>query len=415
MNGQTSCRHVVTLGASLTANKGAAAMLTALTQRLPEHLGECDFVVLSTDPLGDTARCHELNSATVLDLRPLRLALFEFPLALLAATLRAVRFPRKLVPCSRVGRVIAEADIAVDLAGISFVDTRGFPNLAYNALMTSLPILHGTPTVKAAQAVGPCRKTLTRFAARLILGRIRWVGARGAQSQAHLDELGITNSEAVTDLAFSLREDASLPNHVTSLLPDCDFITVMPSIVVERLFDDDTARYSSAMATLVKELIAATGQQVVIVAHSYERSTRRHRMNDRPTLLELAERLSDVSAVTVIDEELNAGQLRHLVSCSSFLVTSRFHGMISALATCTPVYVIGWSHKYREVLTEFELERLGASHTDLSDPSLVAAAVAVEVARREEIAASINRALPEVTARSEINFVRMAEVIRGAR
>jgi len=189
----------------------------------------------------------------------------------------------------------------------------------------------------------------------------------------------------------------------------------MPSIVVERLFDDDTARYSSAMATLVKELIAATGQQVVIAAHSYERSTRRHRMNDRPTLLELAERLSDVSAVTVIDEELNAGQLRHLVSCSSFLVTSRFHGMISALATCTPVYVIGWSHKYREVLTEFELERLGASHTDLSDPSLVAAAVAVEVARREEIAASINRALPEVTARSEINFVRMAEVIRGAR
>jgi polysaccharide pyruvyl transferase WcaK-like protein len=181
--------------------------------------------------------------------------------------------------------------------------------------------------------------------------------------------------------------------------------------VVERLFNDDPSHYLSAMATLVEELMMTTGQPVVIAAHSYERSDTRHRMNDRPTLLELAERLSHLSDVTVIDEELTAGQLRHLISCSTFLVTSRFHAMISALATCTPVYVIGWSHKYREVLSEFGLEYLGAGHMDLADPSALASAVAAEVARREQITAAIARALPEVTARSEINFARMAEVM----
>jgi colanic acid/amylovoran biosynthesis protein len=403
--------HVITLGASLTANKGAAAMLTTVTQRLPEQVGRCTFSVLSTDPSGDTARCHELESAEILDLRPLRLALLEFPLALLAAVLRALRVPRRLVPLTRVARRISEADIAVDLAGISFVDSRGVPNLIYNTLMSSLPILHGTPTVKAAQAIGPCRKTLTRMAARLVLRRMRWVGARGAQTQVHLDELDLMNSDTVADLAFSLREDASLPAHVASTLPTGDFITVIPSIVVERLFNDDPSHYLSAMATLVEELMMTTGQPVVIAAHSYERSDTRHRMNDRPTLLELAERLSHLSDVTVIDEELTAGQLRHLISCSTFLVTSRFHAMISALATCTPVYVIGWSHKYREVLSEFGLEYLGAGHMDLADPSALASAVAAEVARREQITAAIARALPEVTARSEINFARMAEVM----
>lgn len=415
MDERAPLHRVITLGASLTANKGAAAMLTTVTQRLPEHVGRCTFSVLSTDPAGDAARCHELDSAHILDLRPLRLAVVEFPLALLAAMLRVLRVPRRLMPSTHVGRAISGADIAVDLAGISFVDSRGVPNLIYNTLMSSLPILHGTPTVKAAQAIGPCRKPLTRLAARLVLGRMRWVGARGAQTRVHLDELELTNSDTVADLAFSLREDASLPAHVAAALPAGDFITVMPSIVVERLFNDDPARYLSAMATLVEELVTATGQPVVIAAHSYERSATRHRMNDRPTLLELAERLSPVSGVTVIDEELTAGQLRHLISCSTFLVTSRFHAMISALATCTPVYVIGWSHKYREVLNDFGLERLGASHTDLADPSTLASVVAAEVASREEITRMIAQALPDVTARSEMNFTRMAQVMGGER
>jgi len=317
--------------------------------------------------------------------------------------------PVRFTTFTTVGRRLADADVAVDLAGISFVDFRGMPNLVYNTLMSSLPLLHGTPTVKAAQAIGPCRKPLTRILASRVLKRMRWIGARGDTTLQHLQELDLNNIEQVADLAFGMTEDSALPDAVINRLPAGAFITVMPSIVVERLMDDEPAQYLDAMATMISELALSTNVPVVLAAHSYEPSLKRHRMNDRPTLLDLAQRLGSEDLVTVIDTELTAAQLRALISRSEFLVTSRFHAMISALATSTPVFVIGWSHKYREVLGDFGLERLGAGHDRLNNAAELARTIAAEFDTRAMIADNIKKGLPDVKARSAINFARIAE------
>ena len=57
-----------------------------------------------------------------------------------------------------------------------------------------------------------------------------------------------------------------------------------------------------------------------------------------------------------VDWDLNTAGLRQIISGASLIVTSRFHGMIAALSLAVPVYVIGWSHKYREVLQSFQME-----------------------------------------------------------
>lgn len=407
--------YVVTLGASLTANKGAAAMLTTVNQRLPEHLGSCSFFVLSTDPVGDRDRQYELKNAEVLDLRPLRLAFIETPLAITAMMLRTARVPSRLVPRSRIGRALSNSNVAIDLAGISFVDSRGYANLMYNTLMTLLPILHGVPTVKAAQAIGPCNTWVSSHVAKAVLSRLRWIGARGDQTRTHLDELGLHNAETVADIAFSLDEAKDLPTSVETLLPTGEFVAVMPSIVVERLFNKDPNMYVNAMAEMVEHLADTSHLPIVLAPHSYERSERRHRMNDRPTLLELGQRLAHRNDVVVIDDELTAGQLRSLIAKSSFLVTSRFHAMISALATCTPLFVIGWSHKYREVLGDFGLEQLGVSHDALKRPHETADRINEQLQCRQHTSAKIRHGLPAVIERSEHNFVRIAEFTRAGR
>lgn len=83
--------------------------------------------------------------------------------------------------------------------------------------------------------------------------------------------------------------------------------------------------------------------------------------------------------------------------------------MISALATSTPVFVIGWSHKYREVLGDFGLERLGAGHDRLNNAAELARTIAAEFDTRAMIADNIKKGLPDVKARSAINFARIAE------
>ena len=127
-------------------------------------------------------------------------------------------------------------------------------------------------------------------------------------------------------------------------------------------------------------------------------------MNDGPVCREVAARLAGDSGVVLVDENLSAGELRRLVSGGRVLVTSRFHAMISGLATCTPTVVVGWSHKYREVLDDFGLVEFGMDSAELAHPQRVVAAVTDSLARHDAIAAQIGAALPAGREKSMRNF-----------
>ncbi len=53
-----------------------------------------------------------------------------------------------------------------------------------------------------------------------------------------------------------------------------------------------------------------------------------------------------------------AAELRRLVRVCDVVGVSRFHAMVGALAESVPVAVMGWSHKYAEVMDSFGLARV---------------------------------------------------------
>jgi coenzyme F420 hydrogenase subunit beta len=95
--------------------------------------------------------------------------------------------------------------------------------------------------------------------------------------------------------------------------------------------------------------------------------------------------------------------LRALISRGDALVTSRFHAMISALATTTPVLVVGWSHKYAEVLREFDLEEWVLDFAEVPAAGLVDRVESL-LETGPSIRATITARLPAVRARAEVNF-----------
>jgi polysaccharide pyruvyl transferase WcaK-like protein len=135
-------------------------------------------------------------------------------------------------------------------------------------------------------------------------------------------------------------------------------------------------------------------------------------MNDGPVCREVANACATDSQVLGLDFDLTAGELRHLVALSSVLVTSRFHAMISGLATSTPTVVVGWSHKYREVLDDFGLSSLGLDSSALNQPSEIADIVGRVLSTRDELSQQISAALPSVKVRSLRNFSAIAEAAR---
>ena len=405
--------RIAIIGAALSANKGAAAMVESVMARLPNEMGGCHFDILTTYPDADASRVPAGADAAVVGLQPLRLALVEFPIACLALVARTLRIPLFWVR-SRGCRSMLDSSVVVDVAGISFADGRGFAIVVYNALMTGVPLLLGVPTVKAAQALGPFQSIPNKWLAPLVLRRVKTVCARGARTREHLDSLGGVNAVDVADLAFSLDEAAGLPSAVSTALGsiDSNFIVVMPSAVVKGIFESAGGNYVSAMASLVTEIRSKTGRSVVIAPHSYRAGLPEGRMNDGPVCREVAEACAGDSQVLGLDSDLTAGELRHLVALGSVLVTSRFHAMISGLATSTPTVVVGWSHKYKEVLDDFGLSSLGLDSSALNNPPEIADVVARVLSTRDELSQQITAALPAVKVRSLRNFSAIAEAAR---
>lgn len=405
-------KRISIVGAALSANKGAAAMLETVVSRLPSYVGECEFFILTTYPDTDSSKIPHGAHARVVGLQPIRLAMVEIPIALIAYVVRKLRLPLNWVR-AKASRAILDSDVVVDVAGISFVDGRGIPITVYNALMTGLALLLGVPVVKAAQALGPFHTQPNRFLASWVLPRLAAICARGAKTRSHLDEFGWSNVVDVADLAFSLEESASLPELLEQQIKALNnkYIVVMPSAVVRGLFESDGGNYVQAMCALVGQIREETRLAVVIAPHSYRVGMPEGRMNDGPVCREIGSHFDADDQVLTVDADLSAGELRRLIASCELLVTSRFHAMISGLATETPTLVLGWSHKYREVLDDFGLSDFGMDSAALSDPSSIMTKVQDAISRRGELADQIHRSLPAVRERSEKNFVVIADLL----
>ena len=388
-------------------------MVETVVARLPETLGNCEFSLLTTYPGDDKKHVRPGMPVQVVGFEPLRVALVEFPIAILAAAARLLRLPLRWVR-SRACRAMLNSDVVVDVAGISFADGRGVPITVYNSLMTGIPLLLGVPTVKAAQALGSFNTQPNKLLAQIVLPRLSAICARGARTREHLNSLKLSNVTDVADLAFSLEESASLPPLVQAQMPSNGepFIVVMPSAVVKGLYEATGANYVEAMATLVQAIRATSQLPVVIVPHSYRVGQGEGRMNDGPVCREVTAACANDSQVIGIDADLTAGELRRIVSLSKVLVTSRFHAMISGLATSTPTVVVGWSHKYREVLDDFGLADFGMDSAELSHPERIVQKVQFALQNCDGISSQIEKALPAVREKSARNFEVIAQVIR---
>lgn len=406
--------YVAVLGAALSANKGAASMLLALVDNVDAVVPDGEVVSLSTYASADRRENHDPR-LRIVDYPPLTMAILHFPLALLAGISRLFGASGALFARTKALRTLREASVVADLAGISFSDGRGLPTLVYNMLMTGIPLLLGCPVVKCSQALGTFDEPLTRAGARVVLPRLTSIVSRGSGTYEHLTSLGLKNVVPGADLAFVMeveKDDEETARALVAGLEGEPYFTVSPSSVVESLCSQQDIDYVGLMADLVRSLVEETGLVAVLVAHSARPGQPKGRMNDLPVVSEVRARIGDHPDVMAIEESLDPRVLRSLVGSGRFLLASRFHAMISGLATRTPTVVVGWSHKYREVMAEFGLEEFVVPFSEFNVDSLHALSLRAHE-ERDDIAARIGAALPAVLDSSRVSLERLREARVG--
>ena len=380
------------IGSAFAGNQGAASMLEASLELLRRD--DDRFTLLSVYPADDAA-WNTHADVDVVDARPVRLVLSSALTALhrIAPPLRSL-----IVKIEPIVGAISSADVLLDQGGISFSDGRA-KFLPFN-VATMLPaIMAGVPIVKCAQAVGPFEERSNRMAARAVLPRVSRIVARGSKTLDHLEQLSLTNVEEGVDLAFAMtvtdtqRGDAIASLELAPRTPGRARIGVCPSEVVRRQVDgssESTGVYVELMAALVRRL-ADEDHEVIVFSHSSRENTAKRHNNDLPLCRDLASIVGEHDGVTVVARAADARTLRALIGSCDVVVTSRFHAMISSLCESVPPVVLGWGHKYAEVLAEFDLEDSGVDAKTLHDVDRVVGLIAhvldTAEARRSAIAA----------------------------
>jgi len=109
------------------------------------------------------------------------------------------------------------------------------------------------------------------------------------------------------------------------------------------------------------------------------------------------------SRLLAVRGDMNAAAIRSVVRSCDAAAVSRFHAMVGALTDSVPVVVLGWSHKYAEVMQQFGLEEWVFDYED-HDAGAFLARCRELLERATEVSAVIDAQLPGVRAASVAQF-----------
>lgn len=402
------------IAATLHGNRGAEAMLETVVGRLRGQQPDLHFHVFSYYPEDDRRLLVDDPAISIHSSTPLALVARLFPLALLFGLLRLVLGRGVLRHAPADIRALGESTALVDLAGVAFIDGRE-KFLPFNVL-TLLPAwLLGTPVVKMPQAVGPFAKPLNRALAGWALPMCRMLWARGARTREHLEDSGFAGLTFAQgdDIAFNHRDEYSLTRDGGAAL-DARFaaldalrpgdgggiIGVCPSSVLAVQARKGGGNYEQVLAVLVAGLLRA-GHAVVLFPNATRADAgEAERNNDLPVIRRIRDAVGGEGPLLAFDLDMNTAQIKRVIRGMDAVLVSRFHAMVGALSLQVPSAVLGWSHKYAEVMARFGLEDNVMDYKALSATDLQARVLRV-FEQREAMRAAIAAGLPGVKASAD--------------
>ncbi len=410
------------IGATLAGNRGAEAMIATTVGRIRDAMPDSRFVIHSYFPKEDRRICEDLG-VEVVNAVPKALVLQYFPFAVIDRVLGWVglNWPRAWMP--RGPRELAKSTTLIDLSGISFSDGRE-KFIPFNVLNNWPAILFRLPVVRLSQGLGPFNGWLNRVSAKWMLRRCAKVFARGQGSLEAAEALDLGDSLAMApDIAFSFRSRDSLTNenpdyeaHVLQRLQGVrqqtgKVIALSVSSVVYKKCAKRGIDYVKAMGEVTEGLLDR-GLGVLIYPNATREGTDSLHNNDLPLVRGIMSAVPESRRehVVPIDRDLNTASLREVLVPVDCMVASRFHAMISGLSMGKPVMVLGWGHKYKEVLQQFGIEPWCFDFSDLR-ADLVLQRIDRFLASEDEIRTSIEAHLPEVRKGSAAQFEWLAEFL----
>ena len=254
-----------------------------------------------------------------------------------------------------------DCDVIISMRGISYVGdgTRGIFEgpLSYSDLYYARK--SNKPFTHFIQSFGPFNDWKVRFFARKDFAHVNFIPARGKESARHCQQIAIHPEKVFDfpDIAILLpKADKkwTLEYLHNMNLHEGQYIILSPSTVIYHMpthvGGSIGEKHVQSFYLIARDLLSR-GENILFLAHMYSDDTRRcDREISRKVIQCLKKDGHDISRCKIVEEDLNPWQAKSLIAESKLIVASRYHAIVAAVSTSTPVIALGWNVKYRDIL-----------------------------------------------------------------
>lgn len=314
-----------------TNNKGAELMLYAILQEIERKFPDAEVFI----PFSHL-KCNISYVHTPLDFRIVTGSQWTFEAKKI---LRRLHLPVSFLPDEYF---VKNADFFFDGSGFAYSDQWHLSDVTIRKWGNTLRKLRqqGTKIVFLPQAFGPVELPNTRKMLRNISDNASLIMPREMISYNYLMQSDVDMSKVKVCGDFTSLVEGLFPTQYEHLK---DGVCIIPNM---RMIDKGVISYDDYL-TLLRRIIFESknyGRPVYLLNHEGKKDE------------QFACRCRDsIGKEIEVVTGLNALEVKGLISSAYIVVTSRFHGLASALNSCVPSLATSWSHKYQELFNEYNL------------------------------------------------------------
>ena len=328
-----------------TNNKGAELMLYAILQEIERH-DPNGLVYIERRNLIQGIKYIKSN---------VKLVILERKVEKLVNSIRINGIFRRLhLPTISFGcENIPQIDYVLDGSGLHFTDQMTRKELLpyWQHIFTSAK-RYGAKIIFLPQGFGPIEKDVTKGAIKLLSKFADLIYARDRMSYDFLNNCSVADmSKVKISTDFTALVDGTLPRKYEYLIGGVCIVPNMQMVNKNILTKDAYLEYLGKVINVCKE----SKRRIYLLNHEGKA--------DESVLEACKQRFKDsIDVVT----GLNALEVKGLISCAYIVITSRFHGLASALNSCVPVLSTSWSHKYKCLYEDYKQQNGVLSLSDFS-------------------------------------------------
>lgn len=398
---------ILLAGATLSGNLGGHALYMSFVKEYEKLYGKAEVTVLSKYFKDD--RKEALRQGwKIVNYSTLYQLVYGVFFYCAGGTLKKLHMPYRWLALGRL-EAYKEADILVDLSGISFTDDRSISGLIINTLWFLPAIVLDKPIIKVSQSMGPFETRIVRAVSKYMLNKMDIIIARGEISYHYVKSLlpkkRIYN---LPDIAFCLRPrklNIAAYGSKYRISLESGYIAIGPSTVVEELMGEE--KYVGLFKALLERAYELSQLPIVLVPHS-----RRHSKHigvdsvrdDLTICKKIASCLSNKVPVLIMKTNEKSDEIKGIIGKAEIAVGSRYHFLIAAISSGVPSLSVAWSHKYQEAFHEVggRIENFVMNYKDAN--CLKACSMLEELwSCREILRESMNHKLPEIIGNARKN------------